>query len=172
MSVKPKDDTVGGQGKLEQKATTRNGIPIDQGSFRAFRIAGRDELKSKALTFPVEFNSVKITRVIEASSPLLFYACVNNLTFSSASLVKRVSASTKSDKTSRPLGFLRFDFTEVLITSISWSDGDLVDESFDFICKRMDIAYYQQQSDGALSTTKTPASWTQQRGAVGQQTSR
>lgn len=164
MSVKAKDDTVGGQGQAERRLS-RNDIPVDQSSFRAFRIAGRNELDQKLLTYPVEFNSVKISRAIEASSPLLFYSCINNTTFKGATLVKRVSASVKGQM--QQMGFLKFEFTDLLITSISWDDGDLVSESFEFICKAMDITYLQQLKDASLAPMpgKT-VQWKQDRGQV------
>ncbi len=48
------------------------------------------------------------------------------------------------------MGFLRFDFRDVLMTGIDWDDGDLVSESCTFICRAMRVRYKQQSVTGEL----------------------
>jgi len=47
--------------------------------------------------------------------------------------------------------FLRIDFYEVLVTHLDWDDGDLLNESCTFICRKgFKIQYRRQSADGSL----------------------
>jgi len=112
--------------------------------------------------FPLEFDDFNFERTIDAASPIFFQHCCNSKTFSSATLVKRLSqgeGTRESGTIFSQVGFLRIDFREVLITSISWDDGDVVKEKVSFICKEMEIKYRQQDVSGKIIESKDHAIW-------------
>jgi type VI protein secretion system component Hcp len=102
--------------------------------------------------YPVEFDTFTFTRQIDSTSPIFFHACCYQISFKSAALVKRISTGgTGAGNLARQsIGQIRFDFSDVLITSLDWSDGDLVTETCSFICKAMRVLYRQQQVGGEL----------------------
>ncbi len=74
--------------------------------------------------------------------------------FQKAILVKRIAR----DALTRPEGFLRIEFMDVLITSLNWDDGDMTTEKCEFICRDFYLQYRQQNADGSWSSTAS-ASW-------------
>jgi type VI secretion system secreted protein Hcp len=86
----------------------------------------------------VSFNPFQITRKIDASSPLLFKACVNGTHFPKATLL--VPTLGGSDDS--------FTFGGVAIQSIDWVSGlDGIDgESLDFTFSEIEIDYQTQPS--------------------------
>lgn len=61
----------------------------------------------------------------------------------------------------KPVAFLRVEFTGVTITSIDWSDGDVVKENCSFSAKGVEIKYLPQKNDGTVDTSLGPlmAKW-------------
>lgn len=123
-----------------------------EGEFASWRSAKDDQVRK--LEYPIEFKNFSFERVVDAASPIFFSACCSSTTFPSATLVKRVSRGGNR----RPEGFLRIDFKEVLIVSLSWDDGDMTTEKCEFICRHFDLTYRQQNANGSFSAT-VPASW-------------
>jgi type VI protein secretion system component Hcp len=116
------------------------------GQFARWKSASRDEYKN--MRFPLEFEKFTFERVIDSASPVFFQCCCTSRTFDRAVLVKRVSQG-ESGSVQRPaLGYLRIDFSKVLITGIGWDDGDLVKEQCEFICQKMVITYRRQDVSG------------------------
>jgi type VI protein secretion system component Hcp len=118
----------------------------------------------KKIFYPLEFDDFNFERTIDAASPIFFQSCCNSKTFDSATLVKRLSVGDGGDgltmgESLAQVGFLRIDFKEVLITSISWDDGDVVKEKVSFICKKMTIKYRQQAASGKIMDGKDEAVW-------------
>ena len=105
----------------------------------------------------MEFNAFSFTRLLDAASMPFFNCCCNSVSFKSAALVKRLSVGVVGDNRMRPMGFLRFDFRDVLLTGVNWDDGDLVSESCTFICRAMRVRYKQQDVKGTV-----PSKWTSQ----------
>jgi len=95
--------------------------------------------------FPVKMDAVRIDRYFERTSPVLFQACARSSTFQSASIVKR-----KVVGGSGLMGFLRFDFTDVLVTKVGWDDAEVINESLSFVFRRVKVRYRQQAHDGSL----------------------
>ncbi|MEJ0046400.1 MAG: type VI secretion system tube protein Hcp [Rhodospirillales bacterium] len=67
----------------------------------------------------IDGEPVRVSRQIDMASPLLMQYCFNANTLDSATIVKRRAAGGDASG----LVYLRFDFTGVLITGISWSDS-------------------------------------------------
>jgi type VI protein secretion system component Hcp len=98
------------------------------------------------LKYPFEVDKFQFERLIDAASIVLFEACCGSQTFKSAVFVKRLaSGGDKPGKT-----FLRIDFEDVLVTSLNWDDGDMLNESCEFICRGFKFQYRRQDADGAL----------------------
>src|SRR3954454_14885308 len=104
------------------------------------------------LKYPFEVDEFGFDRLIDRASVELFAACCTSQTFKSAAFVKRVlTGSGKPGKT-----FLRIDFKDVLVTSLSWDDGDLLNESCKFICRGFKIQYRRQNAAGDLLEPVVP----------------
>jgi type VI protein secretion system component Hcp len=157
IKLNPRDDS---QSKLSG-ASKSGGAHVVADQFSRWRSASNDEVKN--IPLPVDFDNFTFTRVIDGASPRFFDACCNQLSFQGAALVKRVAVGgASSTAVQRSVGFLRFDFRDVMLTSVDWDDGDLVTESCTFICKAMRVRYRQQGASGefkdqAASGARKPA---------------
>ena len=139
------------------------------GEFASWRSAKDEDLKKLAATYTPEFKIVQFTKVIDAASPALFEACVNARKFKLVTVVKRLpqggsmglslniglsGISLGVTSTANPIfAFLRLDFSNALITSISWSDGDLVKENITFECRSVKMKYRPQNNDGSIQSS-------------------
>lgn len=166
LSLKENDDNPNSP---SVRQTARPGAPPGQNGqqgkqrqmpFSSWRNAVGQQYKK--IFFPLEFDDFNFERTIDAASPIFFESCCNSQTFDSATLVKRLSrgdyGSTDSGSLAQ-VAFLRIDFKEVLITSISWDDGDVVKEKVSFICKKMTIKYRQQSMKGEILESKDEINW-------------
>jgi len=97
------------------------------GAFARWKSASEDEMK-KMRPYPIRMKEFEITRVYDRASPALFQACCDSTPFTSALLVKR-----KDIGGDRVAGFIRFEFSDVLITSINWKEGTVLKESVKFL---------------------------------------
>jgi type VI protein secretion system component Hcp len=139
LSLKEDDDSGKGHRMLD---SNRQNIA---GAFARWRSALRGEIED--IRYPVEFDKFSFSRSIDRASPIFFEKCCNSTTFDSATLVKRISPGGVDRP---PVGYLRIDFGKVLITGITWDDGDVVKEKCEFICREMQIRYRSQQADGTI----------------------
>lgn len=124
--------------------------PAVAGAFARWRSASNAEYKK--IYYPLEFDKFSFKRIIDRASPVFFQSCCRSETFDSAVLVKRLSQGRRGPdgETLPTVGYLRIDFTDVLITGVDWDDGDMVEEKCDFICKGMKITYRKQKDDGTI----------------------
>ena len=120
----------------------------------------RDKRKSRqavaALAFPVDLDPFSFTRRVDRASPLLFESCASTTTFDSATIVKRKVTGQKLALQ----GYLRIDFTGVLLIGLTWDDGEMLKEKCRFICRGVKVQYRVQSSDGTLGAAAS-ADWTQ-----------
>jgi type VI protein secretion system component Hcp len=135
----------------------RNHQPLQQKSsanktFARWRSATTNQVKDLAKYYPLEFDQFNFKRVIDRASPTFFKSCCDSTSFDKAVLVKRLSQGDLGGSMKPSIAYLRIEFTEVLITGVSWDDGDLVTESCEFICRGMTITYRQQAPSGSLSS--------------------
>ncbi len=147
VAVKPQDDSVGAMSQAGP--VTAGPAPAAKDQFSRWRSAKEDEYMN-IKKYPIDFDTFSFSRTIDSASPIFFQNCCNQESFFSASLVKRVAATDSVKNMSAPRAYLRFDFADVLLTSFSWSDGDLVTESCTFICKKLTIRYARQKQDNTL----------------------
>jgi type VI protein secretion system component Hcp len=151
------DQDTGALGK--QRGNGANGRSTSRvaGQYARWRSLTDDQVRAK-LSYPVEFNQFQFKRLIDSASPIFFQYCLNSISFQDAALVKRVSQGDGSS-----IGYLRLDFTDVLITNVDWDDGDVVTESCTFICKKLVVKYRSQAASGTLQKESEPATWDQNR---------
>jgi type VI protein secretion system component Hcp len=129
------------------------------GPYPRWRSASDREYKN--IPYPLEVDAFSFTRVIDSASPIFFENCCRSITFDSAVLVKRLSQGSGSGDAQLPsAGYMRIDFKEVLITSIGWDDGDMVEEKCACLCRGMTITYRKQNDDGTIGAAgETRAVW-------------
>lgn len=124
--------------------------------FARWRSATDDSWKA-AGTYPAYINDFSFTRLIDQATPILFDYCCKKKNFPFVTFIKRKAAMgrasmslTSSASGFEELTYLRIDLADVLITDISWSDGDIVQESCKIKCQKMRVIYSQQNADGTL----------------------
>jgi type VI protein secretion system component Hcp len=90
-------------------------------------------------------------KVVDSVSPTMFQNCCRKQAFGRAILVKRAFTGLEVTKgETQAFAFLRIDMTNVRVTGVSWTDGDLLQEKIQFKCDSMDITYKQQSNPGNL----------------------
>jgi type VI protein secretion system component Hcp len=109
----------------------------------------------------VEFGKFSFSRIIDGASPDLFQACCDQTTFAKAVLVKRVSTGLQGGDRRQAMGYLKFEFFDVLLVSFGWEDGDLITENCAFVCKKMLVKYRQQDVDGQVNKVTGELYWDQ-----------
>lgn len=130
-----------------------------EGEFASWRSMNDEDLPNAR--YPLEFESFTFERVIDAASMVFFEHCCNSTTFPSATLIKRVSVGGNE----APMSYLKMEFKDVLITGLSWDDGDMTTEKCEFICRNFALSYRQQRPDGSFGA-RVPAEWDHIKNAV------
>lgn len=130
-----------------------------EGEFASWRSA--NDQQAPKVIYPLEFEAFTFERLIDAASPVFFEHCCNSTSFPSATMVKRVSTGGNA----APEGFLKIEFQDVLITSLSWDDGDMTTEKCEFICRNFALTYRQQKQDGSFGA-QSPAQWDYKKNAL------
>jgi type VI protein secretion system component Hcp len=124
--------------------------------FARVRSATDSEAQKIASTYPPKFGGASFERLIDRASPTFFMSCCTSKTFDSAVLVKRLSQGEIGGKSLPSQGYLRIEFYKVLITDISWDDGELVKEKCEFTCHSMKLIYRKQDNSGRLQAWAGP----------------
>jgi type VI secretion system protein ImpC len=119
----------------------------EEGSYARWRAMGSSDAKPNPV-YKADIDDFSISRMIDVSSPILLKYCLARDRFDKAVLVKR--ARTPSGIV---LGFLRLEFTQVLIKSISWADGEAVRETCKFRYASVDVKYIRRQMVDSSATT-------------------
>jgi type VI protein secretion system component Hcp len=131
---------------LRPAATRIRTMPV--GNFARWRSASGAEAQN--ISYPTKFGGASFERLIDRASPIFFMSCCTSKTFDNAVLVKRLAQGAIGGKSLPSVGYLRIEFTKVLITDISWEDGELVKEKCDFTCHSMKLIYRKQSDSGRL----------------------
>ena len=122
----------------------RNGAPAQAaaqqqgkagGQFSRWKLATPDEVR-KMNRFPVTMQPINITRTYDKASPALFQHVCDSASFASASLVKR---KVTGDAMLR--GFLRLEFSDVLVKHVTWTNGEVLKEKFTFVYREIKVRY-------------------------------
>jgi type VI protein secretion system component Hcp len=106
-------------------------------------------------SYPSDLDPFEFTRFIDIATLSLFQGLTTLKTFPTVSLVKRkaMGAVLTSD-TSALRGYLRLDFTDVLVISLDWDEDDVIKETVKFICRGVKVRYFPEVLGGnKLDTT-------------------
>jgi type VI protein secretion system component Hcp len=104
-------------------------------------------------------------KLVDSVSPIFFQNCCNKSPFKKAVLVKRAFTGLPvAIGDSSGLGYLQILMTDVRITSVSWTDGELLEEKIRFKCEHMEIYYRTQSNDGNLIGKVPLMNWTWSKG--------
>lgn len=132
------------------------------GKFGSYILREKDDIK-----YPVELQEISVTRQLDSASPIFLEACLTQQAFKKAVIVKRkVVGGVTETSTVHHLGFLRMEFTEPLITSVDWEDGDVIKEKLKFVCRGLSVSYRPQKNDGTLGDP-VPMVWDPKRAITG-----
>lgn len=112
--------------------------------------------------FKAEPADVTISRLIDASSPVLLKHCLDVRQFHQAAVVKR----TRIGRTGMLSAILRMEFSKVWIKAIEWEDGDTVRETCRFKFASVTTTYVRRKQDGTVASL-WPCDWTGQVQAQG-----
>ncbi|RYE98798.1 MAG: hypothetical protein EOO77_36590 [Oxalobacteraceae bacterium] len=128
------------------------------------RATQRDRYLQRKNDDIVDMQPVSYTRILDAASTELFDALTKSKTIAKISIVKRKAAGAAASG----LGYLRLNFENVLMTSLTWSDGvHVLTESGTFIYRKVTIEYKKQNPGGALVDGST-GTWTMSPNKAGQ----
>jgi type VI protein secretion system component Hcp len=121
----------------------------------------KDPLQKFGKQYDVKKISGSIGKMLDSTSPILFQNCCYKKTFKKAVLVKRAFTGARvSQGDSQAQAYLRILMTNVRITEVAWTDGDVVEEKLRFKCEHMEITYRQQSDAGGLGTPIPLLNWT------------
>ena len=96
--------------------------------------------------FMADPDDINLTRMIDASSPVLLQHCLEAKPFADAVLIKRARVSDKSMLQT----ILRFEFKDVYIKAVEWEDDDAVKETIKFKFNAVTARYFSQGPGGDL----------------------
>ena len=149
---------AGGHGG-KQSSNTQGSLSAVQGDFASWRALTDTEAlaEDQSKKLQLQFESFRFDRLIDSASPIFFQYCVDSKSFASAVMVKRVQVG--GDATSPTMGYIRMEFKDVLITSVSWDDGDMTTEKCEFICREYVLRYRRQKPDGSLEKEVSQVTW-------------
>jgi type VI protein secretion system component Hcp len=109
-------------------------------------------------SYPSDLDPFEFTRFIDIASVSLFQGLTTLKTFPSVSLVKRKAMGVVLNSDTIALrGYLRFDFTDVLLTDLDWEEDDVVKETVKFICRGVTVRYFPEMLGGNKLDTNQPS---------------
>ncbi|MBV8915100.1 MAG: type VI secretion system tube protein Hcp [Acetobacteraceae bacterium] len=149
QTQRPLTQGMQGHGALGGKAGVQHASSGD--AWQSWRSANSDSDVDN-LKYPFDVDKFQFERIIDRGSLTLFEACCGSQTFKSAAFVKRVWTGSLADYYDNKPGksFIRIDFQDVMVTSINWDDGDMLNETCEFICRGFKLQYRRQRADGTL----------------------
>jgi type VI protein secretion system component Hcp len=113
--------------------------------------------------YPADLEPFGFTRDMDCGSLDLFKGLTALKTYPSVMMVKRRalggSAPGQISSLAAMRGYLRFDFTDVLLISIDWDEDDVIKEKVKFVCRGIKITYYAEQAGGKLDKTLPAKVW-------------
>ncbi len=113
--------------------------------------------------YPVELEPISITRRMDAASVALFDHCQNVMILDKAVVLKRRAVGLDELRT-----YLRIEFIDMLITDFDWQEGEVIKETFKFICREVKISYRPEMrgqkagiggKDDGMGKTIGPMGW-------------
>ncbi len=112
-------------------------------------------------TYSARIEEFSFTRRIDKATATLFDYCCRQKTFAFASMIKRKSAPAMLEDGTTGQSYLRLDFADVQIASLSWSDDDVVEESCSFRAMKMRAQFWAElgNTDFDMLTYMNKADW-------------
>ena len=145
---------------LELDDTQKQGSSNSTGAFGDWYMH-KDPLQSFGGQYKVKKISGSIDKTLDSTSPTFFQNCCYKKTFKKAVLVKRAfTGGRETQGDAQAQAYLRILMTNIKITSVSWTDGDVVEEKLTFKCEHMEIKYRKQNDQGELSKPAELLNWT------------
>ena len=150
---------------IEGESTRKNfekQIEIDSFSFDVENPTTIGSATGGAGAGKVKFNSFKVTKRTDASTPRLYQTCCVGAHFEKVILTMLKASGDKGSA----LTFLIFDFRTVFITKVAWSGGeeetgDTPVETITFVYGSLGVTYTPQQATGAAAAKPVAAGWSQ-----------
>jgi type VI protein secretion system component Hcp len=159
LAAKPQDQTP--QGHDNKKAGVGGTPRAAGGEWNTFYRWASQRSNTGPPKIRVEFERFSFSRIIDVASMTFFQQCCDQDSFEEAILVKRVSTGLQGGDKRQSMGYLKFVFSDVLLVSFGWDDGELITENCEFICKKMTLNYKQQDAAGMLSKPVGQLIWDQ-----------
>lgn len=106
-------------------------------------------------TYSANLEPVTLTKYLDASSLVLFKACIESTTIDSAVMIKRRGGGAKHLGT-----YLRIEFTDLLITDFNWDEDDVILEKISFVCRKASVFYRLEQHSGKMQSKIQQYEWT------------
>ena len=114
----------------------------------------------------VSVSSFNVMKKTENSSAPMFTACCSGQHFKTATVLMRKAAGTSG----KQMGFLQYDFQDVMVESIQWSGStggdDSPTESVSFAFGVVKINYWPQNTADGTQGTLNTGSWDLTKAAV------
>jgi type VI protein secretion system component Hcp len=133
----------------------------------ALQAYGSTRSKDQLIKFKLNKVSGSFGKTVDSISPAFFESCCHSRKFKTAVLVKRAfTGRAVPDGDSTAQAYLRFAMTNMMITNISWSDGDIVEEKIRFKCEALEIKYRKQFNDGHLGGPMRLLKWEWSKGGA------
>lgn len=125
-------------------------------SFAKWRSATDDSWRrqdgKQVQPYNARIGEFSFTRRIDRSSLKLFkYLCASK-DFAFATMIKRKSASVANSDLPENQSYLRLDFKEVAVSSMKWSDDDVIEETCTFHAKEMRVQFWTEKFDRITQT--------------------
>ena|ERR1700733_301357 len=121
----------------------------------------KDPLKAFGGQYDVKKIAGTIGKSLDSTSPVFFQNCCYKKTFKKGVLVKRAFTGARvSEGDSQAQAYLRILMTNIRITEVSWTDGDVIEEKLRFKCEHMEITYRKQSDSGGLGKPTPLLNWT------------
>jgi type VI protein secretion system component Hcp len=124
---------------------------------RFMRLAPGGSLKggrTGARGFAANLDTLSITKRLDLASLALFKACINSTRLDRAVLIKRRAIGGQVLR-----AFARFEFEDLLITDFNWEDGEVVEETIKFVCRKATVQYSMEKPGGGLAPPGEPGVW-------------
>jgi type VI protein secretion system component Hcp len=148
------DDDEGGDDDDDDEYTgkKRKKTPQESRSYGRWRALTADIKPNPP--YQAKPGDVTVTRIIDASSPVLAQHCLHSDIFKRVVLVKRARVGS----TGLLSGILRMEFSMVQIRSVEWQDADAVRETCKFRFEKLAMTYIKRKLDGSTAS-QWPAAW-------------
>jgi len=103
--------------------------------------------------YPSDLDEIQVTKDMDYSSPVIFEKCLASFKFESATILKRRAVGGVLK------GYLRIDFKQVMLTSLDWKDDEVVEETFNFVCREAVVQYAMESASQQDVTIVGNATW-------------